>query len=60
MSLETPERIRSLQKKLYCKAKSDRTSLYLLYDKVWRDILRSLHVARRCRSAGVYGVSLAY
>ena len=38
MSLKTPERIRSLQKKLYLKAKAEPDfRFYLLYDKVWRE-----------------------
>jgi RNA-directed DNA polymerase len=38
MSLQTPEKIRSLQKKLYLEAKAEPNyRFYLLYDKVWRD-----------------------
>src|SRR6266702_1455250 len=63
MSLETPERIRSLQKKLYLKAKAEPDfRFYLLYDKVWReDILAHAYaVARENRGApGVDGVSFA-
>jgi len=42
MSLETPEKIRMLQKKLYSKAKQEPDyRFYLLYDKIYRDdILR--------------------
>ena len=37
MSLETPEEIRTLQRKLYCKAKAEPAfRFYLLYDKICR------------------------
>src|SRR5512134_703879 len=41
MSLATPERIRTLQRKLYLKAKAEPAyRFYLLYDKIYRaDIL---------------------
>jgi RNA-directed DNA polymerase len=63
VSLETPERIRNLQKGLYAKAKLEPACrFYLLYDKVYReDILR--HAYRLARSnggaPGVDGVSFA-
>src|SRR5438874_1928324 len=61
MSLETPERIRSLQKKLYVKAKAEPDfRFYLLYDKVWRDdILEHAYEAARVNdgAAGVDGIT---
>src|ERR1700730_12866909 len=63
MNLETPEPIRSLQKKLYLKAKSEPDfRFYLLYDKVWRsDILQHAYAVARANggAAGVDGVTFA-
>jgi len=57
MSLETPDRIRSLQRKLYCKAKAEPAfRFYLLYDKIGReDILAHAYALSRA-NAGAPGV----
>src|SRR5258708_38277947 len=57
MSLTTADKIRSLQRKLYCKAKAEPTfRFYLLYDKICReDIL--VHAYRLAPvNAGAPGV----
>lgn len=57
MSLETPEKIRSLQRKLYCKAKAEPAfRFYILYDKICReDILAHAYALSRA-NAGAPGV----
>lgn len=61
MSLSTPENIRTLQRKLYCKAKQEPTCrFHSLYDKVYRaDILRHAYQLVRANkgSAGIDGVT---
>ena len=57
MSLETPEKIRSLQRKLYCKAKAEPAfRFYVLYDKICReDVLGHAYALTRA-NAGAPGV----
>jgi len=61
LGLETPDRIRELQRKLYRKAKQEAGfRFYLLYDKVYRqDILdHAYHLVRANKGApGVDGVT---
>lgn len=63
MSLATPEKIRTLQRKLYCKAKAEPSfRFYLLYDKICRaDILAHAYALARANggASGVDSVTFA-
>jgi RNA-directed DNA polymerase len=53
-SLQTPEQVRTLQRKLYRKAKAEPAfRFYVLYDKIHRaDILRHAYAGLRTRVNG--------
>src|SRR6266487_1175522 len=63
MSLETPEKIRTFQRKLYCKAKAEPAfRFFVLYDKLCReDILHHAYALARANAGapGVDGVTFA-
>ena len=57
MSLETPEKIRELQRKLYAKAKEEPGfRFYLLYDKVYREDILESPIGWREATRGAPGV----
>jgi len=57
MSLETPDKIRTLQRKLYVKAKAEpEFRFYLLHDKICRSDILAHAYALACDDAGAAGV----
>src|ERR1700752_2614955 len=62
MSLATPEKIRTLQRKLYCKAKAKPAfRFYVLYDKICReDIVRLAYVLARGNAGAPGGGGVAF
>ena len=57
MSLATPERIRTLQRALYAKAKQEPTRrFHCLYDKVWREDILAHAFALSRSNGGAPGV----
>ena len=57
MTLSTPAKIRTLQRKLYCKAKSEPSfRFYALYDKIYRSDILSHAYHFVCSNKGVPGI----
>ena len=57
MSLKTPEKIETLQRKLYAKAKAEPSfRFYMLYDKIYRDDILTHAYAQAKANKGAPGV----
>ena len=60
MSLQTPDNIRNLQRKLYLKAKAEPDCrFYLLYDKIYREDILHHAYDLACSNKGAPGVGRA-